>query len=131
MKRLIPVVILIAAAIFVSNKSYSDDKLVSAIHKVETNGRVGKILGDNGRALGPLQIHYSNWKDAVTFDKSIGGSYADCKDLDYSIKIFTAYTKKYANGKSAEDKARIWNGGPTGNKKTVTEHYWKKVKANL
>ena len=30
-----------------------------------------------------------------------------------------------------EDKARIWNGGPKGNQKSLTLAYWKKVKANL
>lgn len=132
MKRLlITSALLIAITFAFANQSYSNDQLVKAIHKVESGGRVGKILGDSGRALGPLQIHYANWKDAISFDKSIGGTYSDCQDLGYSIKIFNAYIKKYADGKDAEDKARIWNGGPQGHKKSVTKNYWKAVKANL
>jgi hypothetical protein len=105
--------------------------LVSAIHKVESGGRVGKIIGDNGRALGPLQIHKGNWKDAVSFDSTIGGSYSDCQDLAYSKKIFKAYTERYAKGKSNEIKARVWNGGPRGAQIKATLKYWEKVKSNL
>ena len=72
MKRLVATTVLLGLTFTFVNKSYSNDELVKAIHKVESGGRVGKILGDNGRALGPLQIHYANWKDAISFDKSIG-----------------------------------------------------------
>lgn len=131
MKRLAIITVVSILALGFMNRSYSDNQLIKAIHKVETNGRTGKILGDNGKALGPLQIHYSNWKDAVEFDNSIGGKYSDCQDLDYSIKIFKAYTTKYANGQTAEVKARVWNGGPIGHKRSATKEYWAKVKANL
>ena len=115
-----------------SGKNYSNKELVKAIHKVESGGRTdGKIIGDNGRAIGPLQIHYSNWKDATDFDKSIGGKYSDCHKLEYSKLIFDAYLRRYGKGKSAEDRARIWNGGPKGHEKSATKHYWKEVKKNL
>ena len=65
-----------------SKKNYSDEQLIKAIHKVESGGRTGnKIFGDNGKAIGPLQIHYANWKDATDFDKSIGGQYSNCHDF--------------------------------------------------
>lgn len=131
MKRLVILSVLVAVAIASSSRSYSDDKLIKAIHQVEASGRVGKISGDGGKALGPLQIHYANWKDAVEFDKTIGGKYSDCQNLEYSKKIFKAYTEKYASGKSAEVKARIWNGGPNALKKDSTKAYWKKVQAKL
>ena len=54
-----------------------------------------------------MQIHYENWLDATGFDKTIGGKYSDCRDLNYSIKIFNAYIRKYADGKSTEVKARV------------------------
>jgi hypothetical protein len=115
-----------------SNKNYSNLELAKAIHQVESSGRTdGKIVGDNGAAIGPLQIHYANWKDAVEFDKSIGGQYSDCHKLKYSQLIFDAYLRRYGKGKSAEERARIWNGGPKGNEKSVTVAYWKKVKKNL
>lgn len=115
-----------------SNKNYSNLELAKAIHKVESSGRVGRnIYGDKGKAIGPLQIHFENWKDATDFDKSIGGKYSDCHDLEYSKLIFDAYLRRYGAGKSAEDRARIWNGGPRGYEKSVTIAYWKKVKQNL
>jgi len=115
-----------------SNKNYSNSELCKAVHQVESSGRTGgKIIGDNGKAIGPLQIHFENWKDATDFDKSIGGKYSDCHDLKYSQLIFDAYLRRYGKGKSAEDRARIWNGGPKGNEKSATKRYWKEVKKNL
>jgi hypothetical protein len=38
---------------------------------------------------------------------------------------------RYAKGKDAETKARIWNGGIAGADKGSTKKYWTKVKANL
>jgi len=105
--------------------------LVSAVHLVESGGRIGAVRGDGGKALGPLQIHYATWKDAVQHDKTIKGSYRDCSKLDYSKKIFFAYLNKYASGKTLEQKARIWNGGPAGDTKPATKKYWNKVKELL
>lgn len=115
-----------------SNKNYSNLELAKAIHQVESSGRVGRnIVGDNGKAIGPLQIHFENWKDATDFDKSIKGKYSDCHDLKYSQLVFDAYLRRYGNGKSVEERARIWNGGPRGIEKSATVAYWKKVKKNL
>lgn len=113
---------------------YANDKLIRAVHLVETGGRLGAIKGDNGLALGPLQIHYGCWKDAVEFDKSIGGKYEDCKDLEYSKKIFLAYQRRYAKftRNSPEQMARLWNGGLGGIKTPKnTNQYWNKVKKHL
>ena len=62
-----------------------------ALHIVETSGRTGAILGDNGKALGPLQIHRAYHADA-----RIGGDYSRCADLDYSRRVVTAYLQRYA-----------------------------------
>ena len=117
------------------NAANLDNKFVHALHMVETGGRVGKIVGDNGRALGPLQIHKSYWQDAVTFDKTIGGSYSDCAKLDYSIKIVTAYLNRYAEkailSKDYKKLARIHNGGLKGDKTEATIEYWNKVNKYL
>ena len=131
MKRLVITTALVGSIIAFANQTQSSENLIKAIHKVESGGRVGKIVGDKGRALGPLQIHYSNWKDATSFDKTIGGTYLDCEKLEYSTKIFNAYMNRYAKNKSNEAKARIWNGGPKGDSSESTLVYWKKVKANL
>lgn len=105
--------------------------LSSAIRMVESSNRTGRIVGDGGAAIGPYQIHYSVWKDATEYDKSIKGTYQDCHKLDYSIRIFHAYLNRYARNQSDEHKARVWNGGPAGHKKSATIQYWNKVKKYL
>ena len=97
-----------------------------ALHVVETGGRTGAILGDQGRALGPLQIHRGYHTDA-----RIGGDYARCADLDYSKRVVTAYLQRYApKAWAAGDVttlARIHNGGPRGASKPATVAYGEKV----
>jgi len=98
-----------------------------ALHVVETGGRTGAILGDNGKALGPLQIHKAYHSDA-----RIGGDYSRCADLDYSKRVVTAYLQRYAPAAAwaAGDVvtlARIHNGGPRGASKPATVAYGDKV----
>ena len=102
------------------------DSFFRALHIVETSGKRGPILGDNGRALGPLQIHRTYHADA-----RIGGDYARCADLDYSRRVVTAYLQRYApQAWAAGDVttlARIHNGGPRGATKQATVAYGNKV----
>ena len=97
-----------------------------ALHIVETSGRTGAILGDNGKALGPLQIHRAYHADA-----RIGGDYSRCADLDYSKRVVSAYLQRYApQAWAAGDVttlARIHNGGPRGATKPATVNYGNKV----
>ena len=97
-----------------------------ALHVVETSGRTGPIIGDNGRALGPLQIHR-----AYHADSRVAGDYSRVADLDYSKRVVTAYLQRYApQAWAAGDVvtlARIHNGGPRGDKKTATLGYAAKV----
>lgn len=97
-----------------------------ALHIVETGGKRGAIIGDNGAALGPLQIHRSYHADA-----RIGGDYSRCADLDYSKRVVSAYLQRYAPDAWAkgdvETLARIHNGGPRGDKKPATYNYGQKV----
>ena len=111
-------------------------ELINAIIQVESNGQ-DDAVGDNGSAIGCLQIWKIYWLDA-TERSNIGGKYLDCFTRNYSIKIFDAYMKRYAreawtNPKKfdAEKGARIHNGGPNGYRKTATEKYWKKVLTTL
>ena len=97
-----------------------------ALHIVETGGRRGAILGDGGKALGPLQIHRGYHADA-----RIGGDYSRCADLDYSKRVVSAYLQRYAPKAWAEGDvytlARIHNGGVRGDRKQATINYGKKV----
>jgi hypothetical protein len=97
-----------------------------ALHIVETSGRTGPIIGDGGKALGPLQIHR-----AYHADSRVSGPYERLADLAYSRRVATAYFKRYAPAAWAagdvETLARIHNGGPRGHLKPATKRYGAKV----
>jgi hypothetical protein len=99
-----------------------------ALHVVETSGKRGAILGDNGRALGPLQIHR-----AYHADSRVAGDYSRVAELDYSKRVATAYLKRHAPEAWAKGDvvtlARVHNGGPRGHLKQATKGYAAKVKA--
>ena len=98
-----------------------------ALHQVETSGRHGAILGDNGKSLGPLQISRAYWQDA-----RVGGSYEQVADFAHARRVATAYLKRYApaawQAGDVATLARIHNGGPTGHRKTATLGYADKVR---
>lgn len=127
-----------AVGLFVSSSLYGsslDEKFVKAIHQVESSGRTGKVIGDGGKALGPLQIHKAYFKDAVSYDKSLKNDYSKVTDLGFAKKVMSAYLNKYApdavRNDDYETLARIHNGGPMGHRNPDTVDYWKKVKKNL
>jgi len=101
-----------------------------ALHQVETSGRHGAILGDNGRSLGPLQI-----SRAYHADSRVAGSYEQVTDLAYARRVATAYLKRYAPQAWAqgdvETLARVHNGGPAGARKPATLPYAEKVRRTM
>jgi hypothetical protein len=101
-----------------------------ALHHVETSSRLGAIKGDNGAALGPLQIHRVYFQDS-----GVKGSYSQVADLAFARRVATAYLKRYApRAWAAGDVvtlARIHNGGPSGHRKTATLAYARKVLAAM
>lgn len=105
------------------------NNLISALMIVES-GNNDQAIGDQGRALGPLQIH-----KAVVLDvnKFTGSNYRhqDMTNRVAARAVCEAYLKHYGKGKSLEQQARIWNGGPTGDRKAVTLAYWRRVQRNL
>ena len=103
---------------------------VRAVHQVETSGRTGAILGDGGRALGPLQIHRGCFKDS-----GVAGRYEDVSSLPVARAVMHGYLSRYAPAALASGDwatcARVWNGGPKGASKTATLAYWRKVEGKL
>jgi hypothetical protein len=97
-----------------------------ALHHVETSGRLGPIRGDNGAALGPLQIHRVYFQDS-----GVKGSYSQVAELAFARRVATAYFKRYApRAWAAGDVvtlARVHNGGPSGHRKAATLAYARKV----
>jgi hypothetical protein len=100
--------------------------LISALIIVESSGN-DLAIGDQGRAIGCLQIH-----KAVVLDVNrITGSHYRHQDMTNRVQaraVCEAYLKHYGRGASTEQLARRWNGGPTGDRKTATVVYWAKVK---
>jgi len=98
-----------------------------ALHQVETSGRTGAILGDNGRSLGPLQISRAYWQDS-----RVAGSYEQVTDLAYARRVATAYLQRYApaawEAGDVNTLARVHNGGPAGARKAATLAYAEKVR---
>ena len=103
--------------------------LISALIIVESSEN-DMAIGDNGKAIGPLQIH-----KAVVLDVNrITGSHYRHQDMTNRAQaraVCEAYLQHYGRGASTEQLARRWNGGPSGDKKQATESYWAKVKKHL
>jgi len=104
--------------------------LITALIAVESSGN-DLAIGDNGRAVGPLQIHRGVVQDVNRFT----GSHYRWESMTNRAQaraVCEAYLTHYGKGKSTEEQARIWNAGPQGyNKKQATEAYWLKVQRNL
>ena len=109
--------------------------LILALISIESNG-INDAKGDNDRAYGCLQIWQCYVQDANQY---AGTQYVheDAFSREASIDMLHAYMSRYANERrlgrpvTAEDIARIHNGGPNGYMKAATESYWQKVKAEL
>ena len=105
------------------------NNLITALMIVESAGN-DQAIGDNGRAIGPLQIH----RGVVLDVNRITGSHYKHSEMTNRVAaraVCEAYLRHYGKGKTTEQQARIWNGGPTGDRKSATEAYWAKVKKHL
>jgi hypothetical protein len=111
------------------------DPLIAAIIHVESGGN-DMAIGDRGKhemAYGALQIRKPCVDDV---NRRFGTKY-QAKDMlgnrALSVWVCQKYIETYAAPKwlgrepTLEDKARIWNGGPSGWKKASTNGYWAKV----
>jgi hypothetical protein len=91
----------------------------------------------DGEAIGPLQIHYVYWVDAVTFQTNLltTNGYAACEDWEYSKQIvkacLTHYVPEAVATTNLEVLARTHNGGPHGAEKDSTLPFWRKFQDNL
>jgi soluble lytic murein transglycosylase-like protein len=109
--------------------------LIMALISVESSGGDHEV-GDNGQAWGCLQMHAGYVQDAAEHAGE-DWTHQDAFDRETAIQIITAYMDRYATearlGRPvmAEDIARIHNGGPNGYKKTATDQYCVKVRAEI
>jgi hypothetical protein len=119
---------LIFLALCTTAHAAPQDSFWRALHLVETSGRHGPIVGDGGKALGPLQIHR-----AYHSDSRVPGEYSRVADLEYSKRVASAYLQRYAPEAWAKGDivtlARVHHGGPRGASKPATLGYGRKVAA--
>lgn len=121
-----PLTLLLALALPAAAQAADFAAFARAVHQVESGGRVGLIIGDQGRALGPLQIHRGYWQDARQ-----PGSYESVTNLAAATATMHAYLQRYAPAALAREDwqtcARIHNGGPRGASRTATLAYSRQV----
>ena len=109
-----------------------NDKFLVALRKTETIGAPNNGINARGRhgELGPYQIRINYWRDAIGYDKTIGGSFSNCGQKEYSEKVITAYLNRYCKkailASDYETMARTHNNGPKINKSSVS--YWNRFK---
>jgi hypothetical protein len=107
--------------------------LIIALIAVESGGN-DLAVGDHGRAVGALQIHAEVVQDV---NKIAGTHYthSGMTNRADAVKVCTIYIGHWATAArlgrpvTDEDRARIWNGGPNGHKKTSTKQYAEKVRS--
>lgn len=102
--------------------------LLSALIAVESGGN-DQAKGRHGE-LGALQIKAILVRDA---NRIMGTSYAHQQVTNRAIATFIAqsYLAHYGQNLSDESLARIWQGGPSGHRKTSTRAYGKRVMRTL
>ena len=104
--------------------------LITALIAVESSGN-DQAVGDQGRALGPLQIHRGVVLDVNRFTGS-KHRWEDMTNRALARKVCQAYLERYGRGCTTEQLARQWNGGgPAGDRKAATLRYWRKVEKQL
>ena len=99
--------------------------LISALIIVESSNN-DLAIGDNTRALGPLQIHRGVVQDV----NRITGSNYRWEAMTNRVQaraVCAAYLTHYGRGATTEQLARRWNGGPTGDRKPATVAYWRRI----
>jgi len=115
--------------------AYSQDNLpmdifIEALIHTESRGDTFAV-GDNGRAVGILQIHPIMVREVnrILEKKGIQRSYTynDRYNYDKSIEMFLIWHEYYHKYASYERIARCWNGGPRGDTMYCTKSYWYKV----
>lgn len=120
----------------------SMEEFFEALRRVETGNMPNNgiaAIGDNNSALGPLQIHYCYFADAIEYAEKnhlvMDMLYQQCAYWLPSKIVAYLYFQRYAPTALREGDwvklARIHNGGPRGYRKKATEGYAEKFKKEL
>ena len=106
--------------------------LLAALLTVESGGN-DHAVGDHGRAIGALQIHAAVVAD-VNRIHGTRYTHAGMARRADAVAVATLYLGTYATRErlgrpvTDEDRARIWNGGPSGWRKAATLGYAERVR---
>jgi hypothetical protein len=102
------------------------EEIINALIEVESGGNP-KAVGDNGKAIGILQIHPVVIEDVNNILCQKKYKLEDRWCPVKSREIAKIYLQHYTNENWSADKiAQIWNGGPNGWKKESTKPYKEK-----
>ncbi len=108
-------------------------KAVCAVESSNSTNPMSKRELPSGE-LGEAQIRPCVIEDLKLF-RDMEYSKQDRLNPVKSFEIFDAYTRLWIQRRNLEDtyenRARIWNGGPTGYRKEATLGYWAKVQSHL
>lgn len=92
------------------------------------SGMDPNAVGDNGKAVGLLQIHPVMVQDINRIIGEDKFTLQDRRDPKKSIQMAVIYFRHYERDSTWEEKARAWNGGPNWrDKRWKTDAYWRKV----
>ena len=106
------------------------EQLIDALVHVESKGDATAI-GDDGRAVGCLQIH-KEVVDDVNTRYGLSFTYEDRNCPIKSREICRKYLLMHGGSNATNEKyARIWNGGPSGHKRRSTKRYWRAVRRRM
>jgi hypothetical protein len=102
--------------------------LFLAIATVETACNPSAI-GDNGQAVGIVQIHPEVVEDVnrLTGTRFTPAARLTVKQSYYMFRVYLQHYGGEGDDATPEKYARIWNGGPKGHKKKATELYWSRL----
>lgn len=105
--------------------SYEWELFYQALCIVESNMNSARI-GDDGKAIGTLQIHKIMVDDANRIQSKIEFKYMDRYDAFKSRQIFEVIQNHYNKDRYFEEACRIWNsGGGTEYYKKVMNVFYK------
>jgi hypothetical protein len=105
-------------------------EIIAILIQIESGG-VDHAIGDNGDALGCLQIHAIYVEDVNRIYKT-NYKHRDALDRKKAIEMTQLYLMHYTTKERLgrqphiQDFVRNHNGGPNGYKKKATIKYWEK-----
>lgn len=128
--NMVTVAAIVAMSLAQPSATWPRSQLIAAIIQVESSGN-DRAIGDKGTAVGPLQIRPILVDDVNRIVGEKRFTLTDRTDRAKSIEMFRIYSRHYSFGKTDEVIARRWNGGPSGDRKSGTLKYWRKVQSAL